>query len=133
MVMSPEPARGNHFRVLHRSLTNDYTPGKWDIPGGTVEPGETPEAALEREVFEETALRVHAKDILHVFTNCDQVPVRQTLQVIYLADYVEGTVRLNLNEHDAYRWLKKSDIRTLDTIPFLDSLAHRAGFDDLGD
>jgi mutator protein MutT len=125
--------RGDHFLLLHRSPTNDYMPDKWDIPGGTVEAGETAEAALAREVFEETALRVQAKNILYVFTNCDQVPVRQTFQLVYLADYVDGPVRINPNEHDEYRWLKKSDIRGLNTIPFLDFLTHSPEFDDLGD
>jgi ADP-ribose pyrophosphatase YjhB (NUDIX family) len=34
--------------------------GSWSVPGGRVEPGETPEGAVEREVLEETGLRVRA-------------------------------------------------------------------------
>lgn len=34
--------------------------GLWSVPGGRVEPGETPAAAVEREVLEETGLRVRA-------------------------------------------------------------------------
>jgi 8-oxo-dGTP diphosphatase len=34
--------------------------GRWSLPGGRVEPGESPEAAVEREVLEETGLRVRA-------------------------------------------------------------------------
>ena len=36
--------------------------GRWSVPGGRVEPGESPADAVEREVLEETGLRVRAGD-----------------------------------------------------------------------
>jgi 8-oxo-dGTP diphosphatase len=33
------------YLITKRSNDNDYMPDKWDIPGGTVEPGESPEDA----------------------------------------------------------------------------------------
>ena len=47
----------------------NYFANLWDIPGSSVEPGETPRAAAEREVFEETGLQVVIKNIIHEDSN----------------------------------------------------------------
>ena len=52
-------ARG---RVLLVRRADD---GRWAMPGGWVDPGETPEQAVVREVWEETGLRVSAPRLLH--------------------------------------------------------------------
>ena len=52
-------ARG---RVLLVRRADD---GRWAMPGGWVDPGETPERAVVREVAEETGLRVSAPRLLH--------------------------------------------------------------------
>jgi len=46
--------------------------GRWAIPGGTVELGETLTAALEREMLEETGLRVEPVEVLTVFDRIDR-------------------------------------------------------------
>ena len=47
-------------RLLVVRRRNDPGRGLWSVPGGRMEPGETPAAAVEREVWEETGLRVRA-------------------------------------------------------------------------
>ena len=52
--------------LLRRSFSDPSRPGEWDHPGGHIEPGESPEQAAVREVFEETGLRIRPDQL--VFT-----------------------------------------------------------------
>ena len=114
--------RDGRFLVMRRSSVNDYMPGKWDLPGGTVESGETVETALIREIGEETGLTVSIVRPLHIFTNRDQCPARQTFQTVFLCDYTGGDVRLNKLEHDDFAWLTWDELKTRDLIAFTHSL-----------
>ena len=48
----------NTQRFLYLLRTDNKNPGNWGIPGGKIEWGESSEAALRREILEETGLRV---------------------------------------------------------------------------
>lgn len=56
--------------VIHddtgRLLLQEKHDGSWSLPAGAIEPGETPEAAIEREVLEETGFRCLSSRILRV-------------------------------------------------------------------
>jgi 8-oxo-dGTP diphosphatase len=60
-------------RVLLARRGKEPLRGRWTIPGGTVELGETLEAALVREMAEETALRVEPVEVLTVFDRIRRV------------------------------------------------------------
>ncbi len=116
------------YLVTRRSKSASYMPSKWDTPGGVVEPGESLEEAIYREVKEETNLTIRIENILYIFSNLDQVPIRQTFQALYACTYLRGEVKLNLSEHDEYRWLPFDDIKHLDIITFLrEFLDYRSG------
>lgn len=116
---------GERFLVLQRASTTRYMPGKWDIPGGTIEFGESPEAALMREIDEETKITADIGNILFVYNNVVQLPDRQTFQMVYEARYVKGDVQLRAAEHQAFKWVTKDEVISMELINFLDELMRR--------
>lgn len=113
---------GNEFLVTRRSIRNDYMPLKWDIPGGTVEDGETVYDTVKREVFEETGLLVQIVKPIHVYSNLSQLPKRETIQISFLCRYIDGEIVLNPEEHDQYDWVSIDEIKAKPTIAFVESL-----------
>ena len=118
----------NKVLTLRRSSTNDYKPLFWDIPGGTVEVGERVEEALIREIKEETSLIIEPIKPIYVYSNLDQVPKRQTAQIIYLCKLVSGKVVLNPEEHDEYNWVDYNKIKDQQNIAFLEALTDNYKF-----
>lgn len=65
--------------------------GKWEVPGGAVEYGETFEQALVREVFEELGIHIRVKALLQV---CDHILVEEQEHWVaptYICELVSGT------------------------------------------
>ena len=105
--------------MLKRSANKEYMPSRWDIPGGSMEPGEDTRDTLVREIKEETGLNAKIGDLLYVYTNKVELPQRQTIQIIYEATVEDGEIQLALGEHDEYKWTTEDEINTLDTINFV--------------
>ena len=90
----------------------DYKDG-WEIPGGKLEPGETPEQCIEREIREELATEVKAEKILGV-VDYDYQNFHLTMHCI-LCSIVSGD--LKLLEHEAAKWVTKENLRSVDWLP----------------
>ena len=90
----------------------DYKDG-WEIPGGKLEPGETPEECIVREIREEFATEVRAERILGV-VDYDYPSFHLTMHCI-LCTIVSG--KLQLLEHEAAKWVNKKTLRSVDWLP----------------
>lgn len=90
----------------------DYKDG-WEIPGGKLEPGETPEECIVREIREELATEVRAERILGV-VDYDYPTFHLTMHCI-LCTIVSG--KLQLLEHEAAKWVNKETLHSVDWLP----------------
>jgi 8-oxo-dGTP diphosphatase len=85
-------------------------PEKWEFPGGKIEPGETEEECLIREIKEE--LNINIDVIQRLKPSTFHYP-NQSIQLIpFIANYSEG--ELKLAEHKNFKWLSKEDLLHLD-------------------
>ena len=90
----------------------DFKDG-WEFPGGKMELGETPEEALKREILEELDTRI---DVERLLTTVDyDYPKFHLTMHCFICSIESGS--LTLKEHEAARWLKLSDIYSVDWLP----------------
>jgi 8-oxo-dGTP diphosphatase len=110
-----------------RRTTPPEAAGRWEFPGGKVEPGEDPGAALVREIAEELGCTVEVVDWL---PGVAHVGERHALRVAVVR-IVDGEP--DPTEHDAVRWLGPVELEEVDWLgpdrPFLPGLSQvlRAG------
>jgi 8-oxo-dGTP diphosphatase len=87
--------------------------GLWEFPGGKIEPGETPQGALEREIAEELQCQVVVG--AEVTTTRHEYEFAIVTLTTFYCVLVDGTP--NLTEHADVRWLPPHSLDTLDWAP----------------
>ncbi|MBU9714231.1 NUDIX hydrolase [Evansella tamaricis] len=82
----------------------NYPKGKWGLPGGLMELGETTEEAARRELFEETGLTVNELSLINVYSGEENFVVAENgdefyvVVIAYFADSFSGEMVVDLSE-----------------------------------
>ena len=86
--------------------------GMWEFPGGKIEPGESPEVALKREIQEELGVDIEIDEFLCT-TEYDYPSFHLTMHC-YLCRAEAGEIELR--EHKSARWLRPEELGSVEWL-----------------
>jgi 8-oxo-dGTP diphosphatase len=101
--------KGGKVLIVRRGA-HDRLAGKWEFPGGKIEPGETPEGALRRELREELAIETEAGAFLCSSTY--EYPHIAIELLAYKVRHVSGEIILHV--HDSLAWVSRDELDGFD-------------------
>ena len=87
--------------------------GMWEFPGGKIEPGESQETALKREIQEELGVDITIGELLCT-TEYDYPTFHLTMHC-YLCSVASGEIELR--EHKSAQWLTAETLDTVEWLP----------------
>lgn len=102
--------------ILKRSTNSKTNPGKWELPGGKVDQGESFDQALIREVYEETTLKIALDHVIGVSEQ--NLPFIRAIHIIMTGKITEGELNL-CSEHEGYAWVYFEDLDNYELADWL--------------
>ena len=117
-------------RVLLVKRGKEPNKGKWTVPGGVVEVGETLHEAVKREVMEECSIDVEVESVVDTFdaiSRDEDGRVHYHFVIIdFMAKYVSGEIKAGSDAAEC-RWVAPEEIPCLETTPSLPAVLKKAG------
>jgi 8-oxo-dGTP diphosphatase len=109
-VIERRAADGAMEFLLGQRAPGTFYPGYWEFPGGKVEPGETPEESLKRELLEELGIDVAVGEQLGVCPfRVGEAPMEL---LVYRTRIVSG--KIVCHDHDEVRWVEPGELGRYD-------------------
>ncbi len=110
--LQPQPQPQIEVLVFQR-LASDLGGGSWEFPGGKIDPGESPQEALRREIMEELSIAIEVHESLA--KNLHQYPQALIDLEAFrcepkLANFESA---MHLVDHEAYRWVSADELSAI--------------------
>ncbi|HAL73639.1 MAG TPA: hydrolase [Clostridiales bacterium] len=112
-LIAGPPHNGLPTWLLTRRSTPGAGYGQWELPGGKVEPGESPADALVRELQEELSITARIGRRRHVLSY--KYPARRVILISFEVESEEKTWQLSV--HDEARFVTAAEALTLPLLP----------------
>ncbi len=113
LVVAALIKKNNDVLIARRSTGDENVLGKWEFPGGKVEPNETEENAIEREIKEEFELDIKANK--YITNNVCEYPTKIVDLRLYECEYISG--KFKLHDHSEYKWVSINELLNYDLAP----------------
>ena len=88
--------------------------GGWEFPGGKIEPNETPQNALKREIQEELDAEIIVKDHIHTI-EYDYPTFHLSMECFECS--LQENQEISLLEHKSAKWLNHENLYSVDWLP----------------
>jgi len=101
------------FILIARRKAGKSQAGLWEFPGGKIEPGESIESCIRRELMEELQIEVAIES--YFGTHEHHYETANIRLIAYKVTYLRGEIRLI--DHDAYRWVRREELAEIAFAP----------------
>ena len=99
--------------LLARRTGPEWLAGKWEFPGGKIEPGEDPRACLTRELAEELGIQVEVG--AHLLTTVHTYPQLTVELIVHEVRTLSGEP--TPRDHDRLAWVRPDELESYDLAP----------------